>query len=42
MDMELIEYPESIKKPKTAVPVAVANTINPVVKALIPPICLTP
>ncbi len=40
--IELMVYPASIKIPKTAVPVAVANTINPVVKAFIPPIYLTP
>ena len=40
--IELIEYPLSIKIPKIAVPVAVANTINPEVIALIPPIYFTP
>ena len=37
-----IENPLSIIKPKTAVPKAVENTINAVVKALIDPINLTP
>ena len=35
-------YPESIKIPKTAVPVAVANTISPEVRALMLPIYFTP
>ena len=35
-------YPKSIKIPKIAVPVAVANTISPEVKALMPPMCFTP
>ena len=34
--------PISIKYPNKAVPKAVANTINAVVKAFIDPICLTP
>ena len=37
-----IEKPISIKNPNKAVPKAVANTINAVVKALIDPIYLTP
>ena len=37
-----IEKPRSINIPKKAVPKAVENTINAVVKALIDPICLTP
>ena len=37
-----IEKPLSIIKPNTAVPKAVENTINAVVKALIDPIYLTP
>ena len=37
-----IEKPISIKKPNKAVPKAVANTINAVVKAFIDPIYLTP
>ena len=37
-----IEKPRSIKIPKKAVPKAVENTINAVVKALIDPIYLTP
>ena len=36
-----IENPASIKKPNSAVPKAVANTIKAVVKALIDPICFT-
>ena len=35
-------YPESIKIPKTAVPVAVESTISPEVKALMLPIYFTP
>ena len=37
-----IVKPLSISKPNKAVPNAVANTINAVVKALIEPICFTP
>ena len=37
-----IEKPRSINIPKNAVPKAVENTINAVVKALIDPIYLTP
>ena len=37
-----IEYPLSIKKPKSAVPKAVEKTIKAVVSALIPPRNLTP
>tara|TARA_Y100000813_G_C23956495_1_gene255147 strand:- start:109 stop:390 length:282 start_codon:yes stop_codon:yes gene_type:complete len=37
-----IEKPRSINIPKKAVPKAVENTINAVVKALIDPIYLTP
>ena len=37
-----IEKPVSIKIPNRAVPNAVENTINAVVKALIDPICFTP
>ena len=40
--IEFILYPASINKPNTAVPAAVAKTINAVVKALIPPINFTP
>ena len=37
-----IENPLSIKRPNKAVPKAVEKTINAVVKALIPPMYLTP
>ena len=37
-----IENPISIKKPNKAVPKAVANTINAVVRAFIDPMYLTP
>ena len=37
-----IEKPLSIRKPKSAVPKAVAKTIKAVVKAFIEPIYLTP
>ena len=37
-----IEKPMSIKTPNKAVPNAVENTINAVVRALIDPICFTP
>ena len=37
-----IEKPVSIRKPNNAVPKAVANTINAVVRALMEPIYLTP
>ena len=40
--MSSIEKPLSIKKPNKAVPNAVENTINAVVKAFIDPIYLTP
>ena len=35
-------YPASIKSPNIAVPAAVANTINPPVKAVMLPIYFTP
>ena len=40
--MSSIEKPISIKNPNKAVPNAVENTINAVVKALMDPIYLTP
>ena len=40
--MSSIEKPISIRKPKRAVPNAVENTINAVVKAFMDPIYLTP
>ena len=40
--MSSIEKPISIRKPNRAVPNAVENTINAVVRALIDPINLTP
>ena len=41
-EISSIVKPISIKNPNRAVPKAVANTINAVVKAFIDPICLTP
>ena len=42
MAISSIEKPISIRKPKRAVPNAVENTINAVVRALIDPINFTP